>query len=103
MTVQAKKFIAPGDIVAMRIDCRGCGASLSIPISSVIKVEKILGCSYCNEPWLRLTSGATADLAVRECLAGIYKLAGMLDGKQFPGFGLQLELREEPTVPAALM
>jgi DNA-directed RNA polymerase subunit RPC12/RpoP len=95
MTVQAKKFIAPGDVAAMRIDCTRCGASLSIPISGSIRIDRLYGCPNCNEPWLKLPSGASLDLEVRNCVAALNELAQRLKHKEYGGFNLHLEVRDE--------
>ena len=92
MTAHLKKFIAPGDIVAVRLDCTQCGASLSIPVSGRIRIERLFGCPSCNEPWLRLASGMNLDTEVRNCVAALNELAQKLKHKECGGFNLNLEI-----------
>jgi hypothetical protein len=97
MTTQAKKYIAPDDIVAIRLDCTNpkCRGSISLPISVNIRVEKLLSCPLCNEPWLRLPNGSTAEYEVQQCIVGIERLSAVLSGKHYPGLSLALEIKDE--------
>jgi hypothetical protein len=95
MTTQAKRFITPGDIVAIRMDCTACGASLSVQLTGSIRVDRLLGCPNCNEPWLKLPSGANLDLQVRNCVAALNELVQKLTGKEYSGFNLCLEIQDD--------
>ena len=105
MTTQAKKYIAPDDIVAIRLDCTNpkCRASIVLPISVNIRTEKLLSCPLCNEPWLRLPHGASAEHEVKQCILAIEKLSAVLGEKNYPGLSLALEIKNEEStkIPGA--
>jgi len=92
MTVQAKHFVEPRDIVAMRLDCSRCGSTLSIPLAGNINIDKLASCPNCNEPWLKLPTGASVENEVLECIASLDRVAKKLGSKHYPGFSLYLEI-----------
>lgn len=95
MTTQTKKFIEPSDILSLRLECAKCHATLLLPISGEIEVKRLYVCPNCERPWVRLPSGATAELAIADCVTHIKTLTGMLSGGQYNGFSLSLEIKEE--------
>jgi len=61
MTSQTKHYIELSDIAGIRIECGGCHASISLPISDNLKTHGIKVCPYCNEPWAQLIQGANLE------------------------------------------
>ena len=92
MKNQLKRFIDPGDVIAVRIDCKHCHATISLPVSKDIDVIKLLVCPYCTRPWLRLPDGTTGEMQVQKCIREISVLSEMLASGRFSGFSLQLEI-----------
>jgi Zn finger protein HypA/HybF involved in hydrogenase expression len=95
MTSQTKKFIEISDVKAVQMKCKDCGAVLTLPIEKAINVSRLFVCPHCQRPWVRLPQGATAELAVKECIDAIRTMADILNGQQFDGFSLTLEIANE--------
>lgn len=98
MTTQTKKFIEPSDILGLRLECADCHATLLLPISNDVKIKQLYVCPHCQRPWVRLP-GATAEIAIAECMAHIRTLSGMLSGGQYNGFTLSLEIKQDEPKP----
>src|ERR1017187_8363995 len=95
MTTQTKKFIEPSDILGLRLECADCHATLLLPISKHVKIKQLYGCPHCQRPWVRLPDGATAEIAIADCMMHIKTLSGMLSDGRYNGFSLSLEIKEE--------
>jgi len=95
MTSQTKKFIATGDVKAVHMKCNDCGAVLALPLEKEINVTRVLVCPHCQRPWVRLPNGATAELALKECIDALRQIAAVLESKQFDGFSLMLEIAND--------
>ena len=95
MTIITKHFVKPKDIVALRIDCTNCDTSLSMPMSSEIRVDNMFTCPNCNEPWIRLAQN-TAEEAVAQTIHQIRELNKTLYSGFFKGFSLSLEVTNLP-------
>lgn len=95
MKNQLKRFIDPGDVIAVRIDCKHCQVTISLPVSKDIDVDKLLVCPYCTRPWLRLPDGTTGEIQVKQCIREIRVLSEMLSSGRFKGFALQLEIAKD--------
>lgn len=103
MTTQIKRFIELGDIIALRIDCRHCGASISLLVSRAIELERVRACPSCGRPWLNLPTGSNIEPVVKGCIAAIKETVDTLRSWEqqmraagFEGFALALEIKTAP-------
>jgi len=92
MTSQTKRFIEISDVKAVQMKCADCGAILALPIEREINVSRLFVCPHCQRPWVKLPQGATAELAIKECMSALQQMATILSSKQFDGFSLTLEI-----------
>ena len=90
MTSQTKYLIDFSDILALAFKCRTCGGSVSMPISSYAKENKLKTCPSCDEPWLEGSAVETYD-KLRATLRGIAEEMKRKEGSK-GGFTLAIEV-----------
>jgi hypothetical protein len=91
MTSQTKHYIEVSDIVALRFDCKHCGAVLTLTLAKDMG-NSINECPVCGKGWARLEN-STSELLIKEfaqkCSRLVYDLPHL-------GFNLSLELSSDP-------
>lgn len=65
MTSQTKLYIEMTDMLALRCDCKECGASLSIPLTNTAG-NSLLACPKCRKAWARQEGNNTYELALND-------------------------------------
>jgi uncharacterized paraquat-inducible protein A len=98
MTSQTKHYIQLSDILAVRFECKECGAAVSLPISMKINFSRISVCPNCGNPWATIMQTSlesdlklTAD-AIFRATALLTQHQKILEGAGFKGFSLALEV-----------
>ena len=101
MTVQTKHFIEPSDIIAVRIDCNKCNASVSLAIGKELTLNALAICPNCKRPWLK-RGDASIDLELQKCIEAINAATTALDGWKesskaaaVDGFTFRLEVKDD--------
>ena len=99
MTRQTKHFIDLSDIVALRFECKHCRATISLPISSAIRIDSLRACANCNEPWAKLHQGASMEIAIKNFVDTLKDFESVLRGRnEFSpegGFLLSVEIKSD--------
>ena len=62
MTAQTKYFIAPADIIAVRLECGKCGTSVCIGISPEVEFDSLVMCPTCRTAWLAFPGNGASTL-----------------------------------------
>ncbi|MDE2103736.1 MAG: hypothetical protein KGL39_41245 [Patescibacteria group bacterium] len=78
MTMRAQHYIEVSDILAIRLECKNCGASVSFPIAKDLRFEALNACPNCSAPWLGFPASSTITPAVSDFAAAIAKTASVL-------------------------
>jgi hypothetical protein len=81
MTSQTKKFIELSDVVALRIQCGGCGLTVSVPISSFQSVPR--SCSNCSTPFIGYESQSALNDTLNEMIAAFKKTQRLSEHYRF--------------------
>lgn len=106
MTSQKKNYIEPRDILAVRIDCNDCGASLTLRLAQKMNFAAASQCPNCGRSWARmmqtsieneLEKCATAIWHANACIERQLELSRNTGSK---GFTVSLEI-SEPSDPAS--
>lgn len=101
MTTQTKTYIDPSDIVAVRVECKKCGCTVSIPISRTMSFSGLDQCKNCNSQMFRVAmttiepemkSLADAIQAASDRVKSWQEVAMTMGGK---GFAVSLEIKAE--------
>ena len=71
MTIQTKHFIELSDIIALRLDCKNCFASLTCSRGDKIEAKLLRVCPQCNEPWAALPGGSTIELEITKLVSAL--------------------------------
>ena|ERR1700733_14757763 len=95
MTTQTKRFIEPGNILALCLECADCKASISLSLSDRMNIKRLRVCPNCQRPWLQLPEGSTAELAVTDLMNQLNNVSELLKSGQFSGFRLLLEISKD--------
>jgi len=101
MTAQLKHFIDISDIVSLRMQCRHCEATLSLPISEKMEVQPLRTCPSCNEPWASLPSGNTIENPITDLAKAIKVLERVKQARDEwakdpnRGFSISLEIKAD--------
>lgn len=95
MTSETRKFIEPRDIIGVRLECVHCKAILLLPFDRPFDLEHLRICPHCHVPWTRLPNGQSVEAAILQCVDKVQTLNALLENKQFDGFSLMLEVKEE--------
>jgi transcription initiation factor IIE alpha subunit len=90
MTSQTKRYIEVPEIIALRFDCKHCGASLSLPLARDVG-KSLLKCPRCGEGWARLEN-STSEVLIEELVEKIEKLSSILP---YLGFRFYLEIASD--------
>ncbi len=75
MTIQAKHFIEPSDIIAVRFECNKCHATVSMAISPDIRLDALAMCPNCQKPWLAIPGTDDLTEVVKEFIDAIVKMS----------------------------
>jgi len=99
MTIQTKHFIDPSDIVSIRFDCKHCKTSVSIAISSTVKIDTLAMCPSCRKPWLAIPDGPSLlpDVvsfakAVNDMVSALRDWRKGTAARNLEGFSMELEI-----------
>jgi Zn ribbon nucleic-acid-binding protein len=93
MTLQTKRFIELSDILALRFECRHCGATLTIDARKSFSVPP-RECVNCkNDLWGY--EDATVDQAIRKLADDLKLLERVMDGDKRVAFSFSLEIKED--------
>jgi hypothetical protein len=93
MTSQTKVFLDPSDIVALRLECKQCGATLTLALSGAIEAKKLRTCPHCNNPWTMMHE-KTIEPLVEKVINSLSSLNRSMDESGFPwGCSLTLEIK----------
>jgi hypothetical protein len=102
MTSQTKYYIELSDILAVRCECKRCGATVSLPIVEDVRTNRLYGCPNCNEPWTVFQqgqAGQSIDPSLRAFLNTLSSFKDVLQRTQQllgdGGFVFSLEVRKE--------
>lgn len=103
MTSQTKNYIELADVLAIRCECKHCGATLSLPLLREIRTDRLHNCPNCNEPWSQSGYGRSLrniDAEIAQFVTAFQSLSQSLE--QPNGFLLLLEVsgRQEPSPKA---
>lgn len=73
MTVQTKRFIELSDILGLRIECRGCGCSITMlneadAIDTILRPDSsvLVSCPSCRKKWTSLEGYNNYDSEMKE-------------------------------------
>jgi len=107
VTSQTRKFIDLSDVLALKLDCKACKSSLTIPIARDLMAReeafKLNDCPMCRTAWIAVNN-SSYHAVLAEFTDKLKRLQGALDTAPW-GFTLVLELKEEPktsvSVPAS--
>jgi len=102
MTIQTKRFIELSDILAVRLTCKHCGATLSFPIGDdKLKRDQssspfLSVCPSCHQIWAEL-GGSSYESVITRTTAALNRLREILHGNPPAplGFSLVLEITPE--------
>jgi hypothetical protein len=96
MTSQQKKYMELGDILTLRLDCRACECSLTIPISRDLSAReeafKLNDCPICRAPWATL-NGSMYQPLIAEFTDKLKRLKNALETAPL-GFRLSIEISD---------
>jgi len=94
MTVEKSCFVYPGDIIALRIQCK-CGAAGIVPTAKAGTIGPVLAgsCMYCRRE-SGLIQGSTVMEEIVQFGAMLEKLAANLKGSNID-LSLQMKCPEE--------
>jgi len=97
MTSQTQKFIEPSDILALKLKCKGCDSTLTIPSGRQMagreEMGKLSSCPICRKAWANL-EGATYEPLIIKFVSTLNELRAAL--KTAPiGFTLTFEVEPE--------
>jgi hypothetical protein len=95
MTEQTKRFIAPSDITSLQVICNGCATTVLLPLDREIDVKRFYVCPHCQRPWIRTPEGASAEVAIEDCIRALRDVRRLLQSRQFTGFSIALEIIAE--------
>jgi len=100
MTSQTKHYVELTDIVAIRCECRRCGASVSLPVMENVRTEGLQCCPSCNEHWAQLNPvlpHQSIEPAIRTFIGSLTTFKGVLErtssNQSEGGFRLTLEVK----------
>jgi hypothetical protein len=100
MTIQAKHFIEPSDIIGLRFECNKCHSTISMVISPEVRVDALMMCPNCQTPWLGLPGSSDISSAVKEFIGSIVKMSATIkqwnEGMavlRLAGFAFSLEIQ----------
>ena len=104
MTVQTKHFIELSDIVALRLECKKCGTTLTSLVGDKIDARALRVCPQCSEPWASLPGGSTIELELLKLVAALKETRAAVDARaqliRDGGFFLSLEIKPD-AIPKA--
>jgi hypothetical protein len=99
MTSHTKHYIDLSDIVALRLECKHCRGTISLPIHSEIRAQSLRACPNCNEHWASLHQGANMEIAITNLVDTLkdFELAfrKRSEFSQEGGFLLSVEINSE--------
>ena len=97
MTVKTTRYIELADMLTLTLTCKGCDASLTIPISrnlsAVEERMKLDTCPMCLQPWATL-NGSTYQPLIADFTSKLRQLADMLERAPV-GFTLAVEVSND--------
>jgi len=88
MTVEQITVITPSDLIAMRVACTKCQASLSLQLNQTIRVPD--ECPVCSTPWREQRSMGAPTEAER--LGNAIKAWLEAERQKQPNFSLKFEI-----------
>ena len=100
MTIQTKHFIDLSDIVALRLVCKYCDASLSVPLSDEkLKTDNMKNlflseCPSCGRNWAE-AGGSTNEPLITRFTAALNRLRDTFEAASHIGMTLVLEIKPE--------
>lgn len=97
MTSQVRKYIELADILTLRLDCRDCGSSLTIPISRDLMAReeafKLNDCPVCRAAWATINNSMYQPI-IAEFTDKLKRLKGAMESAPL-GFRLLLEISDQ--------
>jgi transposase-like protein len=94
MTTKTMKLVEPSDLVAIHLECKHCGSTLSVVLDkSVSRLPD--KCPNCHETWFDIEGRA------KKTLTEIIEAHRRLLDNPPRGLTLRIEIANEPTVPKA--
>ena len=103
MTIQTKHFIELTDLIALRLTCKHCGATLSLLLSDAklamgenSQSTFLSSCPSCHRNWADLGE-TTYEPQIKKATAALNRLTQLLHGESAVplGFSLTLEITPE--------
>ncbi len=96
MTSQFKTYIDLADILTLRLDCRECACTLTIPISRDLTAReeafKLNECPMCRAPWATLNNSMYQPI-IAEFTDKLKRLKNTLENAPL-GFRLSIEISD---------
>jgi hypothetical protein len=92
MTSQTKHYIDLSDVMAVRCECKGCGAVLSLSLSKGIDARKLQRCPNCFDEWAE-SSGSTIQVAIQQAMDSFLVLQRAMESRK--GFSMTLEVKPD--------
>jgi uncharacterized protein YerC len=96
MTSQTKHFIEAADLIALRLECAHCRATLTLPIADQLDIVTLRSCPNCKAKWAVLDKTAYEGL-IQEFSAATKKLQRVARAENAGalGFAFTLEVAED--------
>jgi len=74
VTLQTKYLLELSDILALRVECTYCKATVSLSMDRDIEVKKLRCCPNCSHPWTTHPQGPTIEVGVEELIRALKKM-----------------------------
>jgi DNA replicative helicase MCM subunit Mcm2 (Cdc46/Mcm family) len=102
VTTTTQTFIEPSDIIAVRLECNKCHATMTSPISSGMIFERLKFCHNCGQSLLTLQNDTVVP-KIEKCAQAIIDASKelkewhrVLASNGSKGFTITLELAQPP-------
>ncbi len=92
MTTQTRRFIELKDILALRFDCRKCGASISVPMGDCHRIPS--ACSNCLGDFTNGFGGDSTGKVLGEFANSLKHVVRLVDDRPFV-FSLEIVAENE--------
>jgi hypothetical protein len=90
MTIQTRHYIELSDVVALRCECRHCGAVLTLSLAKEISTRKLRRCPNCDEEWAE-----SIEVTISNAITSLKKLQSEMEDRSSRdgGFSLTIEVK----------
>lgn len=95
MAIRIKRFIEPGDILGLQMECADCKATFSLSFKENLNIRRLSVCPHCQRPWIRMPEGSNAEVAIDDLIRQLNNVGNLLKSGHFKGFRLLLEVASD--------